>query len=202
MFTLYIDKEEVLNDLPFVQEWIDAASTVFLRKSIDDSKLEFYYSYGYFLPKIKPENKDEYYQNLYDNTVSLKFNERLAFEFSKVRVSLTMKLGNFIVTSRLPKNIDDQGVTILPKVISDIVTEITKVKMIVESETHENQNVKDSIPEIDTSIVSFEIIKDAVKGEYSQDFDIDLILDKISNQGFDSLSDEEKTFLDKKSKDI
>ena len=92
----------------------------------------------------------------------------------------------------------------IPQVIRKIVNELTKVKMTVEAEYHENYDVKNSIPEIDTDVVSFEIIRDVVKSDYSesQNFDVDGILDKISKNGMDSLSDEEREFLDKKSKDL
>jgi hypothetical protein len=92
----------------------------------------------------------------------------------------------------------------VPKNVLDIVREITKVKMTIEGEMHENQEVINSIPEIDKSIVSFEIIKDVINNDYKDqkvDFDLDSILDKIGNQGIDSLSKEEKEFLDKKSKE-
>jgi len=78
------------------------------------------------------------------------------------------------------------------------------VKMLVEYEYNQNEEVKSSIPDVDTNIVSFEIIREAVNNDYSksQNFDIDSILDKISQKGMDSLSDEEKDFLDKKSKGL
>ena len=41
-----------------------------------------------------------------------------------------------------------------------------------------------------------------VNKDYVDNLDIDSILDKISNEGLDSLSEEEKDFLDKKSKDV
>jgi hypothetical protein len=108
-----------------------------------------------------------------------------------------MKSGHLFLSNRLDKGI-------VPKIINDIVTEITKVKMLVEYEYNQNEEVKSSIPDVDTNIVSFEIIREAVNNDYSksQNFDIDSILDKISQKGMDSLSDEEKDFLDKKSKGL
>ena len=125
------------------------------------------------------------------------YDERLVYELSKVRVNVGMKMGQFFISDRMNKEF-------VPSLIREIVNEITKVKMLVESEYHENQEVKDSIPELDSDIVSFDIIKDVVSGDYSdvQNFDIDSILDKISQKGMDSLSEEEKEFLNKKSKDI
>jgi hypothetical protein len=133
---------------------------------------------------------------MYENTQKMMFDERLEFELKKVRVNLTMLVGkNFVLSNRMPKGT-------IPDIIRKVVTEVTKVKMLVEYEFNNNEDVKKSIPEIDTSIISFEIIRDVVKDENKLNLDIDDILDKISQDGLDSLSDEEKEFLDKKSKDV
>ena len=52
--------------------------------------------------------------------------------------------------------------------------------------------------------MDIEIVKDVVTNDYKEDknFDIDSILDKISQKGLDSLSNEEKDFLDNKSKGL
>jgi ferritin len=101
-----------------------------------------------------------------------------------------------MMADRLPKGI-------VPEIIKDIVAEITKVKMIIESEYNEDKEITNSIPELNKDIVSFDLIKDYINNDVdSEDLDIDSILDKISSDGFDSLSDEEKEFLDKKSKGI
>jgi hypothetical protein len=111
-----------------------------------------------------------------------------------------MKLKNFIITDRLPKGS-------IPLKIKEIVSEITKVKMMVESEYTDNKDVLNSIPKLDKSIVNIEIIKEdendvktSIPNE--NEFSIDTILDKISKKGFDSLSKEEREFLDNKSKNM
>jgi hypothetical protein len=194
MFTIQVTKEEVSKDYPqVVENWMN-----FLEKSgkeINEDKLEFYYSYGFFIPKV--EDKQKFYEEVFENCSNMIYDERLVYELSKVRVNMGMKMGQFIISDRMSKEY-------VPSIIAEIVNEVTKVKMLVESEYHENQEVKDSIPELDSDIVSFDIIKDVVSGDYSdvQNFDIDSILDKISQKGMDSLSEEEKDFLNKKSKDI
>ncbi len=193
MFYLYVDIEDVLEEYPVVSYWLDSCEDI-LGKPIEDEHLEVYYSYGYFHPKV--ENKEEYHQTLYDLTSKMKFEERLQYEFSKIRINLTLKRKHFFISNRLEKGF-------IPMYIKDSVTELTKVKMIVEGEYHQNKEVIDSIPEVDTSIVSFEIIKEVIEGEnHMQNLDIDDILEKIYTDGMDSLSDEEKEFLDKKSKDL
>lgn len=195
MFIVDTNKEDVLNDFPFVMDWINISKDQIIKNEIDESKIEFYYSYGFFVPKV--DNKEEMYTKMYEDSIKMKFPERLEFELSKVRVNLTMKLGHFILSNRLEKGS-------IPEIIRKIVTEITKVKMTVEAEYHENDEIRKSIPEIDSSIISFEVIRDVVKSDYSesQSFDVDSILDKIATQGMDSLSDDERDFLDKKSKDL
>jgi hypothetical protein len=193
MFLLPAQKEDVLNDFPIVSEWLDIIQFSILKRQIEDSKLELYYTYGYFLPKV--ENKEEFYLDLQEKCNNMLFDDRLKFELSKVRVNLTMRVGKFAMSNRLPKGV-------VPEQIREIVTEVTKVKMMLEGEYHGNQEVINSIPDVDTSIVSFEIIKDAMKSEDSEKyFNVDEILDKISKDGIDSLSDEEREFLDKKSKE-
>ena len=194
MFTILTTKEEVIIDIPSIyNDWYKVITQV--KPDLDESKLDMYYSYGFFHPKV--ENKEDYYNQMFEKCSVMLFDERVQYELSKVRVNLTMKSGHLFLSNRLDKGI-------VPKIINDIVTEITKVKMLVEYEYNQNEEVKSSIPDVDTNIVSFEIIREAVNNDYSksQNFDIDSILDKISQKGMDSLSDEEKDFLDKKSKGL
>ena len=194
MFLIPVLKEEATNDYNIINDWLNTIETSILKSKIDDSKLELYYSYGYFLPKV--ENKEEFYMEMQSKYDKMLFHERLEFELNKIRVSLTIKVGKFAMSNRLPKGN-------LPELVKEIVTEVTKVKMILEGEYHQNKNVINSIPDVDTDIVSYEIIKDAMMSEDGEKyFNIDEILDKISINGMDSLTDEEREFLDKKSKDI
>jgi hypothetical protein len=193
MFTILTTKEEVIIDIPSIyNDWYKVITQV--KPDLDESKLDIYYTYGFFHPKV--ENKEDYYNQMFEKCSVMLFDERVQYELSKVRVNLTMKSGHLFLSNRLDKGI-------VPKIINDIVTE-TKVKMLVEYEYNQNEEVKSSIPDVDTNIVSFEIIREAVNNDYSksQNFDIDSILDKISQKGMDSLSDEEKDFLDKKSKGL
>ena len=198
MFTIPAEKEEVLIAYPEVQkEWIELAKDKFLNGELNEDKISFFYSYGFFLPKIEDiEKKIEFYEDMYEKTNKMLFNDRLDFELSKVRVNLTMLIGkNFVLSNRMPKDI-------IPELIRKVVTEVTKVKMLVEYEYHMDDNIKNSIPPIDNSIVSFEIVRDIVKDEKKSDLNIDELLDKISDEGIESLTPEEKEFLDKKSKDV
>ena len=193
MFIIDGSKESVLADFPFIQEWIDIAKKSFIKSEIDESKIEFYYSYGFFIPKV--ENREEFYSDLFDKCSKMLFDERLSFELSKVRVNLTMRIGKFILSNRLSSDC-------IPSDIRIMVTELTKIKMTIESNQHGDQDIIDSIPEIDRNIVSIDVISEIVKSEYPDSLELDDILDKISKKGVDSLSEAEKEFLDKKSKDL
>jgi hypothetical protein len=195
MFTINVEKDELVNQFPEVKKWVKKIQKMsFSNKEFDESNIEFYCSYGYFVPK---SYNGEKFSEISEITSKMLFQERLNFELSKVRVNLTMKIGHFVIGDRLPKGV-------IPETVVRIVTEVTKVKMMVESEYYQNEEVKKSIPEIDKTFVDIEIVREVVSNDYKEDknFDVDSILDKISQKGLDSLSDEEKDFLDNKSKGL
>ncbi len=193
MYNIIIEKSEALS-IPKVKQWIENFSLIsFSEKEITEDDVQVFCSFGYFVPKSHNGDK---FEEISEMSSKMLFQDRLNFEISKVRVSLTVKIGNFTITDRLPKGIIFESV-------KKVVAELTKVKMTVESEYYNIQEVKESIPEFDKSIIDFEIVKDVVKNDYNHqiNFDVDDILDKISKQGIDSLSEEEKQFLDSKSKE-
>jgi hypothetical protein len=196
MFTINVEKDELVNQFPEIKKWVKKIQKMSFSKKgeITDSEIEFYCSYGYFVPKSFNGDK---YTEIAEATSKMLFDERLNFELSKVRVNLTMKIGHFVISDKLPKGV-------IPETVVKIVTEVTKVKMMIESDYYQNEEVKNSIPEIDKTFVDIEIVKDVVTNDYKEDknFDIDSILDKISQKGLDSLSNEEKDFLDNKSKGL
>lgn len=196
MFTINVEKDELVNQFPEIKKWVKKIQKMSFSKKeeINDSEIEFYCSYGYFVPKSFNGDK---YTEISEATSKMLFDERLNFELSKVRVNLTMKIGHFVISDRLPKGL-------VPETVARIVTEVTKVKMMIESDYYQNEEVKNSIPEIDKTFVDIDIVRDVVTNDYKEDknFDIDSILDKISQKGLDSLSDEEKNFLDNKSKGL
>lgn len=197
MFGIDVERKEVTKEFPIVKDWLKKLKKLKLGDGeFDKDEVEFYYSYGFFVPKSK--NKEEEYLKSIESTLTMLYPERLAFELSKVRVNISMKLDNFIITDRLPKGS-------VPTRIHEIVAEVTKVKMMVESEFSYNKEVLESIPALDKTIVDIEIIRNPETQEIeseSQSFTIDTILDKISKGGYESLSKEEKEFLDNKSKNM
>jgi hypothetical protein len=199
MFVIDAKRKEVAKEFPIVKDWIKKIKKMKITKTeFDKNDIEFYYSYGFFVPKSK--NKEDEYLKSLDLSMAMLYPERLELELSKVRVNISIKLDNFIITDRLPKGT-------IPQKVKDIVAEVTKVKMMVESEFSYNKIVLESIPALDKTVVDIEIVKgpEDLPIEFvseAQTFTIDSILDKISKKGYESLSKEEKDFLDNKSKNM
>jgi len=188
MYIINTNLEEVTKEFDFINSWIDTLCDNILHKDRKNCKITMFYNYGYFVPKGKGVNPEQF---------DMFFEDRLKYELSKVRVNVTIKINELMITNRLKKGM-------VPDVIKSMVTEITKYKMSIECEFHQNEDIKNSIPEFDESVVSIEVIKqeigtDKIEEDY---FDLDDILDKIAKSGIDSLTDGENSFLDKKSKEM
>jgi hypothetical protein len=191
MYIIDTKIEKVCEEFTQVKKWIKIIHKKILNTKLDDSKIDVYYSYGFFVTKSKSDSEIISNEELF----KLKYKKRLKIELSKVRVDVTIKVGNFVMTNRLEKGL-------IPEDIKNIVTELTKVRMMVEGEYHKDKKVIDSIPEVDRSIVQYKIIKGDEDVDMEPMFDMDLILDKILKDGIQSLSPEEKDFLDKSSKHL
>lgn len=192
MNIISVDYSEVISEFEIVKDWIDTIQYKIIGKEIKEENIVTFYHYGYFLPKV--QNKEDFYQHKFEQYSTMKFEDRLKEELSKVRVNVTIKIGEFMMTNRLGKGK-------IPKIIEDIVTEVTKYKMAIEGSIHNNLEVIDSIPDFDTSIVSIELVKEQISRE-PRSYELDDILDKISEMGMESLTDEEREFLKNKSKSI
>jgi hypothetical protein len=191
MYIIDTKIERVCDEFSQVKKWVKTIHKKVLNTKLDNSKISVYYSYGFFVTKSKSDT--EIISN--EEIFKLKYKKRLKVELAKVRVDVTIRVGNFTMTNRLEKGL-------IPQDIKNIVTELTKVRMMVEGEYHKNKKVIDSIPEVDRNIVQYKIIKGDEDVDMEPMFDMDLILDKISKEGIESLSPEEKDFLDKSSKHL
>ena len=191
MYIIDTKIERVCDEFSQVKKWVKTIHKKVLNTKLDNSKISVYYSYGFFVTKSKSDTEIICNEELF----KLKYKKRLKVELAKVRVDVTIRVGNFTMTNRLEKGL-------IPQDIKNIVTELTKVRMMVEGEYHKNKKVIDSIPEVDRNIVQYKIIKGDEDVDMEPMFDMDLILDKISKEGIESLSPEEKDFLDKSSKHL
>ena len=195
MYIIDAKVEEVYQEFPFIYDWISMICDKIIEKPVNDCKINMFYHYGFFNPKVT--DKEEFFINQYERCIKMKFDERLSYELSRTRVNVTVKIDNFMMTNRLHKGD-------VPTIVENVVSEITKYRMMVESEFHKDQEIKDSIPPIDNTIVSIDLVKSLISGgeETESEFDLDDVLEKISKNGIESLSDKEKEFLDRKSKEM
>jgi hypothetical protein len=192
MFLIPITAEEV-KEIPKIKEWIQNMNLIsFDQSKVDIDDIEFHCSFGYFVPKS--HNSEDKFMDIFEMTSNMHFEERFNYELSKVRVNILLKWKKFSISDRLPKGV-------IPTSVFNLVKELTKVKMTLEFESHGKEEIKKTIPEIDTSLVNIETFNEVASSEIKKDFNIDDILDKISEKGISSLSDDEKEFLDSKSKE-
>lgn len=195
MITIKVDRLIAEVDyFEVIDKWSDIIQFQ-LDKKLDLGKLEFFYTFGSFLPKVK--NKEEFYINMWEETGRMVWEDRIAHELSKIRVDLTMKMGKFSITDRMKKEY-------IPSLVVNLVTEITKLKMMFECEVNGIKEIKDSIPPLNKDYLDIESVRELLRTFSGKEnaFDLDLLLDKISEGGIESLTEEERNFLNKKSKEI
>ena len=176
---------DALEQVEECQEWLDIIQEKFIKKEIDYSKVKISYQWGFFVER-KGVDKEIFYDELYKRYETLKYPERLEEELAKIRVSIAIEYKKFGMINRISS---------MPKDIEIIITEITKIKMLAESKGHGNQDVIDSIPKIDPEIIGYDEILFDDFDDSMLEYDVDDILDKISELGIESLSDDERLFL-------
>lgn len=199
MLAIDTTHEEVISDFPLVKDWLDILVNNFA-PSYDLSKAKFYYSYGSFVPKS--QNTPEAFESQFSKSLEMLYEDRLSYELSKIRVSVSIKMGNLYFSNRVP-------VGTIPSKIHDVVSELVKVKMMMESDMYQTSiDVYNSIPELSPETRVFGLNNNEfvdVTKEYKDNkpqYNIDDILDKIYQSGIDSLTKEERDFLNEKSKDF
>ena len=189
MFILPTTMETIKVEFPEINNWLKVIQENFIGKEIDEPKVSVFYTYGFFVPKSK---------NLYPGYpthLELLFPERLELELSKLRIDVHLIYGKFAIKNRINAPV---------KSVVDLVTELTKIKMTLETEYTEDQNVKNSIPPFNSDI-KIKIVKDGEEvnlNEDKEELNLNTILDKISNTGMESLTPEEKEFLNNISREI
>lgn len=179
MNLLKIDVEKFKKDLPIIEDWISVFCEKIINKPKVDCDISLYFSYGFFVLKNKT--------NL-PNELEMKYEERSKYELSKVKSNIILVIDDFTFVKKMERGF-------LPENISKFILEILKYKMKFEYKFHQNEEILKSIPELDESIdIKFENFS---QGDYiDYELDVDVILDKISQNGIESLTKEEKNFLD------
>lgn len=203
MNSIKVTVEQVKEDFPTIyEEFVEnlRSSNSLSRKSNIEEKSKWFYTWGSFVPVAKTD-EDRVLRDLKNrDKVHMLYPERLTFELSKIRVNVTMEVGKFIHGDRARKKLP------IPQSIVDIVSETTKFTMLLEQKEINNQDVIDSIPEIDENVIPRDQVQMMLRmvdgnvggnvGEtIEEELDVDSILDKISIGGMESLTQEEKDFL-------
>ena len=190
MISIKSTVEEAQSECPLIIERINIIKRTILKTNFDDSKVNILYVYGFFVPKKSGKEKEDLYKKMIDDSSKMIFDDRLKFEMSKLRIDVVINMGNFTMENRLPDGH-------VPTIIKEMVSEITKVKMMLEES--DDLEIYNSIPPL-SGLVKVEFLENGKLP--TEELDMDDILDKISNYGMDSLTKLEKEFLDKKSKNI
>jgi len=214
MNTIKVTAEDVQNDYQsvyddFISDLRDSNS---LSRNIDEEKINWFYSWGSFVKKTKT-HEDRVLRDLKNQeSLEMEFEDRLEFELSKTRVTITMEAGKYTRGDRVRKRFD-----VSEKVIQ-MVGEQTKLRMLLEQKELDNQDIIDTVPAINTDIFPLEQLQ-AVLGEdhpHAQDensegvsvergqnnqfeeeeLNVDSILEKVFSDGVESLTEREKEFLD------
>lgn len=197
MNSIKVTREQVENDYPTIYtEFVEnlRTSNSLSRKTNIEEKSLWFYTWGSFVPKAKTDEEKVLRDLQAKEKFDLLFPERLESELSKIRVNITMEAGKFLRGDRARKHLP------VPESIVKIITETTKLTMLLEQKEYNNQNVIDSIPEIDETVIPKEQVEQLL-GEFhdveeEEVFDVDTILEKITSNGIESLTEEEKKFLD------
>lgn len=183
-----ITLDEVIRDYPIVDKWLDIIYENILCKPERDTDILSFYTFSFYVKKSDQVD-----------TQDMTFNERFKYEMSKVRVNVNLKVKDLIFVNRLPVDSD------IPKDIKNMVYEITKFKMIVESVIQDNKNFS-TIPGIEdySELINFlKTLKSDLETngevENKSTYDLDEILDKISLSGIKSLNKSELDFLHSRS---
>lgn len=154
-------------------------------------KIVWAYRFGFFnkkgtsAPDVKP--------------INMVYEERLNYELSKIRVDVIMTAKSYLRGDRVINNPEN-----LPEEVYNFTREFIKVKMTVEQEESEEATevVKNSIPPLEDSMKSVGLPTDSTNAEKKQKLKsfekeeaLDSLLDKLSDLGYDALSEEEKKKL-------
>lgn len=212
MNKIKVEAEDVQSNYPSVYEDFisDLRDSNSLSRNINEEKMKWYYSWGSFVKKAK-NDEDRVIKDLKNQkALEMEYEERLEFELSKTRVTVTMEAGKYTRGDRVRKRFD------IPDKIVQIVAEQTKLRMLLEQKEIEDQDVIDSVPMFNTDIIPLKQLKlilgedhshtqdensEGIDGEntmdeFEEDLSVDSILEKIHEEGIESLSEREREYLD------
>ncbi len=218
MNSIKVSYEQVLHDYPeVVEEFLTSLKeSNSISKNIELEKIKWFYTWGKFSKKAKSEQAKTLKSITIQNRMAMTYDQRLPHELAIVKVNITMEAGNFLRGDRVSND------SVLSELIIRYENELLKLQMMAEQKEFNEQHILNSIPEPNKEILD-ELIPPEVKamrdkmnekisnGEQppnattnqnaarAASYDLDDLLDKISDEGIESLSQEEKDFLKKQS---
>jgi hypothetical protein len=184
-----------------MKEWFPETYNIFLdelRSSYStcankpEENISWMISWGFFGKKAKTQEEAEEIAIAYSNKLKLVYEDRVAVDMSKIRISVSMKAGYYI---RVDRSFD----TVMPKYITELSNEVLKITMLMEQEILQDPIVMESLKEFEDLLVPNDEGND-IPAAQKAPLSMDDILDKISEHGIASLSSGEKKFLDKMSR--
>ncbi len=192
-----VKKKDMYSEFPLSKKWTKAIKKLSIdSEKYDKGKVEFFYACNFNVPN-NPEELNEYLKDA-EFATTLPYTERLSFELSRLNIHVYVKHMGFTIGDKIKQNE-------IPERVVKVVEEIVKVKMLVECELHGIEEIRMTIPPIDTTKVDMNHINreiQALKEQVTDDseLDIDTILDKINKYGISSITEREIDFLNKQSR--
>ncbi len=187
MMVVKVKKKEMLRDFPKAKKWAKKIEKMRTGEDIfDKKKIEYYYTCTH--PSTSGLDTED--------LVTLPFDQRLELELGSIMINAMVKHNSFVIADLIPFDI-------VPDAVRQIVAEITKVKMMVECQITGDEEIRKTIPALDTNKVDPDMVRkslDGIKMEEEDNLEIDNILDKIIDFGMDSLTSKEIEFLKKMGK--
>jgi hypothetical protein len=190
-------KKQMAKDFPLSKKWTKGMkSMVTDKESFSKKNNEYFYGCTFKVPTNQEELAD--YVADAEFSTTLPFEERLNYELSKVNVSAFVKNKNFVIGDKITNES-------LPSSVTNMLAEIVKIKMLVEYEIHGDDEIRKTIPEIDSKRVDPKVVQkeiDQLKQQIDEDteMDLDTILDKINMYGMGSVTKKELDFLNEQSR--
>jgi hypothetical protein len=201
---------EIENDK--MKEWFPITYKTFIEelrnsnsKSAEkaEDKIEWMVSWGVFRTKAKTEEEQIQKDIEFENKLHLPYEERCAVDLSKLRLTVTMKAGNRIVSDR---SLDNN----IPEYIEEMFYEVMKITMLQEQMIINDPTVMESLAEykhlldeiledMEIEMEGFDELKSAMKKQEAP-LSMDDILDKISATGMQSLTAKELKYLENMSR--
>lgn len=194
--------KEMENILPKAKKWSKKMkSLVSDKKNYKKKDTEYFYTCNFTTP-TDPKELEEYIADA-EYAVGLPYEERLNYELTKMNINAFAKNGYLIIGDRIPLGI-------IPEKVVALVGEIVKIKMIVEFEVFGNEQIRSTVPPIDTTKVDPKMVENSLNALRMQmdediiieEMSMDTILDKISMYGLGSITRQELEFLNEQSKRI